>query len=79
MEVIDHILPPLELGNTGGHGHVESSTPRGMALWYPEKPLPADVLISGALELAFNEMVWYLPSSSLIICLNCKSLYGHLH
>lgn len=56
MEVIDHILPPLELGNTGGHGHVESATPRGIAMWYPEKPLPADAFISGALELAFNEM-----------------------
>lgn len=57
MEVIDHILPPLEVGTTGVHGHVEASTPRAMALWFPEKALPADAFITGALELAFNEMV----------------------
>ncbi|KAK3932594.1 Protein phosphatase 1H [Frankliniella fusca] len=54
MDVIDHILPPLELGNNGVH--LESSTPRGMSLWFPEKALPIDAFITGALELAFNEM-----------------------
>lgn len=56
MEVIDYILPPLELGTTGVHGHMEMVTPKGMALWFPEKPLPADAFITGALEVAFNEM-----------------------
>lgn len=56
LEVIDHILPPLELGNTWfqGIGHMESSTPK--AFWFPEKALPADAFITGALETAFNEM-----------------------
>ncbi|KAE8752097.1 hypothetical protein FOCC_FOCC001259 [Frankliniella occidentalis] len=56
MDVIDHVLPPLELGNNGVHGHMEASTHRGMALWFPEKALPVDAFITGALELAFNEM-----------------------
>ena len=56
MEVIDHILPPLENGTTGTHGHMESSTPKGLSFWFPEKVLPVDAFVTGALESAFNEM-----------------------
>ena len=57
MEVIDHILPPLENGMIGTHGHMEASHPKGMSFWFPEKPLPIDAFVTGALESAFNEMV----------------------
>lgn len=52
MDVIDHLLPPLE-----GYMQLEASTKSGAAYFIPEKEVTNDTLIVGALESAFWDMV----------------------
>lgn len=52
MDVIDHLLPPLE-----GYMQLEASTKSGSAYFIPEKEVTNESLIIGALESAFWDMV----------------------
>lgn len=52
MDVIDHLLPPLE-----SYMQLETSTKHGTAFFIPEKAVDNEALIIGALESAFGDMV----------------------
>lgn len=52
MDVIDHLLPPLE-----GYIQLEASAKSGAAYFIPEKEVTNEALIIGALESAFWDMV----------------------
>jgi len=52
VDVIDHLLPPLE-----GYMHLAASTKHGAAYFIPEREVTIEELIIGALETAFLDMV----------------------
>ena len=52
MDVIDHLLPPLE-----GYMHLDASTKHGAAYFIPDGEVTIEELITGALETAFWDMV----------------------
>lgn len=52
MDVIDHLLPPLE-----SYVQLEASAKHGTAFFIPEKAVDNEALIIGALESAFWDMV----------------------
>jgi hypothetical protein len=52
VDVIDHLLPPLE-----GYMQLEASAKHGSAFFIPEKAVDNEALIIGALESSFWDMV----------------------
>ncbi|XP_071442574.1 protein phosphatase 1H [Hetaerina americana] len=53
VDIIDHLLPPLD--DVADH-QFESSAKGGVSLWFPEKNISKESLITGALEASFWEM-----------------------
>jgi len=63
VDVIDHLLPPLE-----GYMHLDASTKHGATYFIPEREVTIEELIIGALETAFWDMVISKHNEKMFSC-----------